>query len=102
MSCSLTCRYCDEEFTPQANKSGYYDVCQRCTARQLALDPDLEPEPLRAGVSIDESGTFDEIVPAHSAWTQTFIMRPLGVASDSNADLTGSHRAKHKNYQPPK
>lgn len=101
MSQSLTCRYCDEEFTPQIGKQGYYDVCDRCTARQLALDPDIEPEPLRAGPSIDESGTFVEVVPASKAWVQT--SRHMGSAGNSDEpDFTGTRKRVHKTYQPAK
>lgn len=64
MSIKLNCRYCDEEFAPSIAKPGYYDVCPRCTAAQLRENPELEPEPLRAGLSTDESGTFEEIAPA--------------------------------------
>ena len=64
MSHRITCRNCDEEFSPSMGKPGYYDVCARCTERELADNPALEPEPLRAGPSIDEAGTFVEVVPA--------------------------------------
>ena len=99
MSHSITCRYCDEEFSPQIAKRGYYDVCERCTARQLALDPELEM--LRAGPSIDEAGTFVEIVPASKAWVQT--SRHMANAGNSDEpDMTGTRKPKHKTYQPPK
>lgn len=64
MSHRIACRYCEDEFTPSLGKPGYYDVCVRCTERELAENPGLEPEPLRAGPSIDEAGTFAEVMPA--------------------------------------
>ena len=101
MSCSLTCRYCDEEFTPQIDKQGYYDVCERCTRRQLTLDPDIEPELLKAGTSIDEAGTFVELVVASKAWVQgNHHLAALG--NSDEPDFTGGHKRVHKTYQPPK
>jgi hypothetical protein len=92
MSHRITCRNCDEEFTPTLGKPGYYDVCARCTERELAENPGLEPEPLRAGPSIDESGTFDEIAPASHVKTYAHLGNALADTMAQKEDRVSNAR----------
>ena len=82
----ISCRYCDAEFTPSMSKPGYWDVCHRCTEIELAANPDLEPEPLVAGPSIDEAGTFDQIGPASRMPRSVMIRHALAETMEQRED----------------
>lgn len=84
MSNTIPCRYCEDDFRPCYDKPGWYDVCPRCTEKELNEQPELEPEPLVAGISEDEAGTFSQIVPKRVAMDWKIRPRAFTCWDDCN------------------